>query len=102
MLRPLERDSLQAQKNRSNSPIGPLLVQNAVSTVPATDRLATLQRHRRIAVATCVLDEAALVFVGGAARSGHVSATGTGRLGLRGWLVGRHFGYLKVARVWIC
>lgn len=46
VLRPLERDSLQAQKNRSNSPIGPLLVQNAVSTVPATDRLATLQRHR--------------------------------------------------------
>jgi hypothetical protein len=64
-----------------NSPVRPLLVQHTMTTVPAADRLAALERYVLIAVAAFVVDGAGV----------GVDDGGVGRGGL-GWVVllGRH------------
>jgi hypothetical protein len=59
-----------------NSPVRPLLVQHAMSTVPAADRLAALERDVLVAVAALVVDGAGV----------GVDDSGVGRGGL-GWVV---------------
>jgi hypothetical protein len=66
---------------RCNSPVRPLLVQHAMSTVPAANRLAALERDVLVAVAAFVVYGAGVGVDGG----------GVGRAGLRGVvLLGGH------------
>jgi hypothetical protein len=66
---------------RCNSPVRPLLVQHAMSTVPAANRLAALERDVLVTIAAFVVYGAGV----------GVDYGGVGRAGLRGIvLLGRH------------
>ena len=49
---------LPIQELNSNSPVRPLLIQHAMSTAPAPNRLSALQTHGRVTVAARVFDGA--------------------------------------------